>query len=180
MTSQYISDVVANNVEKFTLPQYPHYRVSFVITTIATYDRDDGDLPGGAVHINEDGSLSITSEYKSVVVESVPIDHVAFAATDPLFHRMHWRKWQIECLRDDYQSCLHPRRITADLLNATLGRGVIPSQFFAQFHNPTHHNGLRLSEANPALCNPYVLRFEQKDVDFQYIHTDIYRIERTS
>jgi hypothetical protein len=172
MTSLCISDVIANNVEK--------NRVSFIITTIATHDRDDGDLPGGAVHINEDGSLSITSDYKSVVVESVLIDHVAFAVTTSFFHRLHWRKWQIECLRDDDDTCLHLRRITADLLNATLGREVLPSQLFAQFHNATHHSGLRLSEANPALCNPYVLRFDQNDVAFQYIHTDIYRIERTA
>ena len=62
MTSLSISDVIANNMEKFTQSQYPQFRVSFESTTITNaIDRDDGDLPVGAVHINEDDSLLLTT-----------------------------------------------------------------------------------------------------------------------
>jgi hypothetical protein len=133
MTSQSISDTVAINAGKFTQPRYPIYRVLYEGTTIATNDRDNGDLPEGAVQISR--------KYKTVVVESVPIDHVAFARRQT-------------CSLTVGSGASGRLSISATLLlkgtpslpATSTERGVqgASAQLFAQFHNPTHHCGLRL------------------------------------
>ena len=154
--SQSISNIVANNIQSFSQPTRPIYRItSELITCCCDYD-DDNDIDG----------CSMKYEYNNAIVQVYPDDeppselanhHVS--AIGVITKTDLWQQWvgNLKLPNAHFPVCSEPK-IGFACYRLITKNGMVPQSALDQMHDPQHPKGIRCTSGFHQ-ATPHLLRW---------------------
>lgn len=157
--SQSIANVVANNIQDFSQPTRPIYRItSELIKCCCDYD-DDNDIDG----------CSMTYEYSNAIVQVYPDDEPPLELANHRISELStkadlWQQWVADLKLPNpayshhhWPVCQKPR-IGFECYRLITNNGMVPQSALDQMHDPQHPKGICCASGF-CQATPHLLRW---------------------